>query len=82
MSKVFNNYFTSVAKKTNPNINFSPNYYTDYLSYTNTNTFFLTPPDKNEISFVISSLDSHKSSGPNSIPVENLKLLKRTFLSN
>ena len=73
---VFNNYFTSIAKKTNSNIKFSPKHYTDYLSYTNTNTFFLTPTDKNEISFIISSLDSHKSSGPNSIPVKILKLLK------
>ena len=42
-------------------------HYTDYLSYSNTSTFFLTPADKNEIS-LISSLDSYKSSGPNSIP--------------
>ena len=76
MSNVFNNYFTSIAKKTNSNIKFSPKHYTDYLSHTNTNTFFLTPTDKNEISFIISSLDSHKSSGPNSIPVKILKLLK------
>ena len=69
MGNVFNNYFTPIAKETNSNIKFSPNHYTDYLSYTNTNAFFLTPTDKNEISFVVSSLDSHKSSGPNSIPV-------------
>ena len=72
MSNAFNNYFISIAKKTNSNITF----YTDYLSYTTKNTFFLTPTDKNETSFIISSLDSHKSSGPNSIPVKNLKLLK------
>ena len=36
----------------------------------------MTPTDKNEISLTISSLDSHKSSGPNSIPVKILKLLK------
>ena len=48
----------------------------DYLSSTNTNMFFLTPTDKNEIYFIISSLDSHKSSGPNSIPVDILKRLK------
>ena len=58
------------------NIKFLPKHYTDYLSHTNTNTFFLTPTDKNELSFIISSLDSHKSSGPNSIPVKILKLLK------
>ena len=76
MSNIFNDYFTSIAKKTNSNIKFSPRHYSDYLSHTNTNTFFLTPTDKNEISFIISSLDSHKSSGPNSIPVNILKLLK------
>ena len=54
---------------------FSSKYYTD-LSYSNTNTFFLTSTDKIEISLIISSLDSHKSSGPNSIPVKILKLLK------
>ena len=69
-------YSTSIAKKTNSNIKFSPKHYTDYLYYTNTNTFFLTPTDKNEISFIISSLDSHKSSGPNSVSVKVLKLLK------
>ena len=85
MSNVFNNYFTSIAKKTNSNTKFSPKHYTDYLSYTNTNTFILTPTDKNEISFTISFLDSHKSSGPNSIPVKILKLLKNDisqFLRN
>ena len=71
-----NAYFTSMAKKTKSNITSSPKHYTDYLSNTNTNTFFLTPTDKNEISFVTSSLDYHKSSGPNSIPVKILKLLK------
>ena len=77
MSNVFNNYFTSIAKKTNSNINFLVKHYTDYLSYSNTNTFFLTPTDKNEISLIISFFfDSHKSSSPNSIPVKILKLLK------
>ena len=75
MNNVFINYSTSIAEKTKSNIKFSPKHYTDYLSSTNTNTF-LTPTDKNEIAFIISSLDSHKSSGPNSIPVKILKLLK------
>ena len=76
MSNVFNNYFTSIAEKTKSNIKFSPKHYRYYLYNTKTNMFFLTPTDKNEISFIISSLDSHKSSGPNSIPVKILKLLK------
>ena len=59
-SNVFNNYFTSVAKKTSSNIKFSPKHYTNYLSYTNTNTFFPPPTDKNEISLKISILCSHE----------------------
>ena len=35
------------------------------------------PTKKNEISFITSSLDSHKSFDPNSIPVKVLKLLKK-----
>ena len=60
MSNVFNSYFTSIAEKRNPNIKFSPKHYTDYVSHTNINTFFLTPTDENEISFIKSFLDSHK----------------------
>ena len=77
MSNVFNNYFTSIAKKTNSNIKFSPKHYTDCLSHPNTNTFFLTPTDRNEISFIISSLDSHKSSNPNNIPVKKFKTTEK-----
>ena len=65
-------YFISIARKTKPNIIFSLKRYTNYLPYTNTNTLFLTPTYKNKIS----SLDSHKSSVLNSIPVNILKLLK------
>ena len=75
MSHIFNNYFTSTAEKTKSRLKLSAKHYTDYLSDTNTNSLFLTPTDKNEISF-ISSLDYHKSSGPNSITVKILKFLK------
>ena len=46
MSNVFNNYFISMTEKTKSNIKFSPKHYTDYLSNTNPNTFFLKPTDK------------------------------------
>ena len=36
----------------------------------------MTPTDKNETSFIIFSLDSYKSSGPNRIPFKILKLMK------
>ena len=76
MSNVFNNYLTSRAKKRNSNIKCSPKHYTDDLCYTYTNTLFLTPTDKSEISFIISSLDSRKLSGPKNVPVKILKLMK------
>ena len=76
----FNNCFTSVAEKTKSNINIL--LYTDYLCNTNTNMFFFNPTAKNEMTVIISSLDFHKSSGPNYIPVKILKLLKMTFLDN
>ena len=44
-----------------------------------TNDIFLTPTDKNEISLIIFSLDSHKSSGSNNVPVKILKLLKNNI---
>ena len=76
MSNIFNSYFSSIAKKTSSSIKFSPKHYTDYLSHANTKTFFLTATEKNEIYFIISSLDSHKSSCPNSVPVNILKQLR------
>ena len=82
MSNVFNNFFTSIAGKTKSNIKFSSKHYTDYLSNTNTNAFFLSLPDKYEISVIIYSLDCHKSFGPNSIAEEILKLRKMISLNN
>ena len=73
-----NHYFTSIDKKTNFNIKFSPKHYTDYLSHTNTNAFFLNPTGKNEISFVIPSLDS---SCLNSISVKNFKTTEKLHFS-
>ena len=49
MNNVFSNCLTSIAEKTKSNIKFSPKHYIDYISNTNTNLFFLTPADKNEI---------------------------------
>ena len=41
MSNVFNNYFTSIAKKTKSNTKFSPKHYAGYLSNTSTKMKFL-----------------------------------------
>ena len=43
--------------------------------------FFLYPTNKSEIQNIISSLDSNKSVGPESMPKEKLKLLKNDISS-
>ena len=75
MSNVSNNYFSSVAQKTKSNIKCFTKHYSDYLSNTNTNAFFLPPTDKNEIFSIISSLHFHESSDPNSYTCEHFKTL-------
>ena len=72
----FNNYFASIAKTTKKSINYSHKYFSDYLSNKSSSTIFLEPTDKEEIANIISSLNSKKASGPNSISYRILFLLK------
>ena len=76
IANIFNNYFASIAEKTKVNINYSHKRFSDFLKDKNQNSFFLSPTNKYEIQNVISSLNSNKSVGPNSIPTRILKLLK------
>ena len=76
ISNIFNNYFASIAEKTKVNINYSHKHFSDFLNDKNQNSFFLSPANKYEIQNVISSLNSNKSVGPNSMPTRILKLLK------
>ena len=50
------------------NIKYSHKHFSDYLSNETSSTIFLQPTDKEEIANIISSLNSNKASGPNSIP--------------
>ena len=81
ISNIFNNYFSSIASKTKLNISFSHKHFSDFLKNRSNISFFVSPTDKTEIENVISSLDSNKSVGPNSIPTEILKLLKNDISS-
>ena len=76
IANTFNNYFSSIAKKTKDNINYSHKHYSDYLSDKCKNSFFIHPTNKDEIADIISSLDKNKSVGPYSIPNNILILLK------
>ena len=73
IANILNNYFASIAKKTKVNINYSHKHSSDFLKDKNQNSFFLSPTNKYKIQNVISTLNSNKSVGPNSIPTRILK---------
>ena len=81
ISNVFNNYFATIAEKTKENINPSHKHFSHFLKNRHHNSFFLSPTSKSEILSIISSLNSNKSVGPNSIPIKILKLLKNDISS-
>ena len=72
----FNNYFVSIAETTKKIVKFSQKHFSDYLSNESSSTIFLQPTDKEEVANIISSLNSNKASGPNSIPYRILFFLK------
>ena len=81
ISNIFNNYFSSISNNTKGNISFSYKHFSDFLKNRSNISFFVRPTDQKEIENVISSLDSNKSVGPNSIPTKVLKLLKNDISS-
>ena len=76
IANTFNNYFASIAETTKKSIKYTHKHFSDYLSNESDSTIFLQPTDKEEIANIISSLNSSKASGPNSIPYRVLFLLK------
>ena len=57
-------------------IKYSRKHFSDYLSNETSSTIFLQPNDEDKIADIISSLNSNKASGPNSVPYRILFLLK------
>ena len=56
-----------------------------FLHHSNAESLFITPIDAYEVNLIVSSLNSDKSTGPNSLPTKILKLLKdeiSTHLAN
>ena len=77
IANTYNNYFASIAETTKKkNIKYSHKHFSDYRANENGNSIFLQPTDKEEIANIVSSLNSNKASGPNSIPYRILLLLK------
>ena len=75
IANTINNYFVSITE-TKKSINYSHKHCGDYLSNESGSSIFLQPTDKDEITNIISSLNSNKTSGPNSIPYKVLFLIK------
>ena len=76
IANTFNNHFASIIETTKRSIKYSLNHFLDYLSNESSRAKFLQPTDKEEVANIISSLNSNKTSGPNSIPYRILFLLK------
>ena len=76
IANAFNNFFCSVAPKIQDSINYSHKSFESFLPPLCQNTFFISPCSKEDVIDIITSLDSSKAIGPNSIPIKILKLLK------
>ena len=67
ITNTFNNYFASIAETTKMSIKCSHKHFSDYLSSESSSALFLQPSDKEEITNIISSLNSNKASVPKQI---------------
>ena len=76
ITNAFNNYFSNIALDIQSSIKYSAKEFHEFLPPLSIKSFFLTLTDKNEIISIISALDSQKVSGPNTIPIKILKLMK------
>ena len=72
----FNNLFTSVAEIVHSKIKFSNKSFKKFLSSEINDSFLITSTNKEEIYKIITSPNSNKSCGPNSIPTKVLHLLQ------
>ena len=69
-------FFTFVAKIVQSKIKFSSKSFRNFLSSEINDYFIITSTNKEEIYKIISSLNTNKSCGPNSIPTKVLHLLQ------
>ena len=76
IAEMFNNFFANIGKNlacSIPNVGMSP---LEYLKTPLCNSFFISPTTAEEIEAEITKLKSSKATGPFSIPVTILKILK------
>ena len=70
VANIFNSYFGSIAKEIDKKIPKPSNSYKNYLKNQNMHNLFLNAIEEKEIINIISSFDSKKATGPNSIPTD------------
>ena len=78
IANAFNDFFSTVAHKVQSKIKFSSKL--DFLPFNIHESIILGQITEDEISKIISSLNSSKSTGPNSIPTKILKLFQSILL--
>ena len=76
IAESFNSYFASVAKKLQQNIYSENTNFSSYLETPVVQYFLFKSVDMGEINLIIDSLENNKATGPHSIPIEILKLVK------
>ena len=76
IANAFNNFFVNVDNTVNKDIPLTFKSPSDYLKNPNPQSLFLYRVTKLEIEEIIDSLNSSKASGPFSIPIKLLKLLR------
>ena len=72
----FNDYFTSISKELQKHIPPAKRNFFDYLKNPIAELFILTPTTPEEITDLIKTLSSNKSTGPNSITTSILEKIK------
>ena len=80
IANTFNNFFISVAEIVHSKIKFSNKSFKKFLSSEINDSFLITSTNKEEIYKIITSLNSNKSCGPNSIPTKVLQTKYQTIL--
>ena len=76
MANLFDNFFVNVSTQVSSEIRRTKKSPLDYLKNINMNSFFISTVAHSEIEDIIISLKNGESTGPVSIPVKLLKLVK------
>ena len=81
IAQSFNQSFVYVASSLDKDIPRTTKFPLDYLGNRNSAFFFVSPTDRNKVKNIISQLQTGKSAGPYSIPINLLKMLSPVIVS-